>query len=87
MTAVVLSGSGAQLEVAEVPGPGQVLVQVQASSVNALDGGIAAGMFEKTGMPHVYPVTLGRSAAGVVLAVGRGVQSVFVGDRVLVRSR
>jgi NADPH:quinone reductase-like Zn-dependent oxidoreductase len=68
MKAVVLSGSGAQLEVAEVPdptpGPGQVLVR--ASSVNALEGGIARDLElrdPETAHRHVLPV-VGRNAAG-----------------------
>ncbi len=62
-------------------GPGQVLVRVQASSVNWLDAGIAHGMFEDL-TPHELPVTLGRDFAGTVEAVGEGVGTVEVGDEV-----
>ena len=63
------------------PGAGEVLVRVQASSVNQLDGGIVAGML--AGMvSHEYPITLGRDFAGVVEQVGEGVGSVAVGDEV-----
>jgi NADPH:quinone reductase-like Zn-dependent oxidoreductase len=58
-----------------------VLVRVQASSVNALDGGIVAGMLAGM-LPHEYPITLGRDFAGVVEQVGEGVSSVAVGDEV-----
>jgi NADPH2:quinone reductase len=58
-----------------------VLVRVQASSVNALDGGIAAGMLKEM-LPHEYPITLGRDFAGVVEQVGDGVSSVAAGDDV-----
>ncbi|MFK0286595.1 NADP-dependent oxidoreductase [Streptomyces sp. NPDC090499] len=63
------------------PGPGQVLVLVQASSVNWLDAGIAQGMFQDM-VPHELPITLGRDFAGVVDAVGPGVTGVGTGDRV-----
>ncbi len=63
------------------PGAGEVLVRVQASSVNALDGGIAAGMLKEM-LPHEYPITLGRDFAGVVEQVGDGVSSVAPGDDV-----
>jgi NADPH:quinone reductase len=69
----------------EVPtpqvGPNEVLVRVRASSVNPLDGGIAAGML-KDMFEHEFPVTLGRDFAGVVEQVGEGVSSVAVGDEV-----
>jgi NADPH:quinone reductase-like Zn-dependent oxidoreductase len=58
-----------------------VPVRVQASSVNPLDGGIAAGMLAGM-LPHEYPITLGRDFAGVVEQVGEGVSSVAVGDEV-----
>jgi NADPH:quinone reductase-like Zn-dependent oxidoreductase len=35
------------------------------------------------GMPHEYPLVIGRDAAGVVEAVGAGVEGVSVGDEVL----
>jgi len=62
-------------------GPNEVLVRVSASSVNPLDGGIAAGML-KDMLEHEFPVTLGRDFAGVVEQVGEGVSSVAVGDEV-----
>ena len=42
-----------------------MLVRVQASSVNAIDNAIAAGML-KDMVPHEFPVTLGRDFAGVI---------------------
>ena len=64
------------------PGAGEILVRVQASSVNPLDGGVAVGMLAQMGLPYEYPVTLGRDFAGVVEQVGEGVSSVAVGDEV-----
>ena len=47
------------------PGAGEVLVRVQASSINPVDNAIAAGML-KDMVEHEFPVTLGRDFAGVV---------------------
>jgi NADPH:quinone reductase-like Zn-dependent oxidoreductase len=63
MRAVVIAEPGAKPQAAEVPTPqpsaGEVLVRVQASSVNGFDlsvaGGHLAGMME-----HRYPVVLGK---------------------------
>lgn len=87
MKAITVSELGATPELSDdvpepVPGAGQVLVRVQASSVNPVDGAIAAGML-KDMVPHELPVTLGRDFAGVVEQVGDGVSAVSVGDEVL----
>jgi len=86
MKAIAINAAGAQPQPTELsdpaPGAGQVLVRMQASSVNALDGGVAAGMFEQMGMPHRYPVVLGHDVAGTVEALGDGVTAFAVGDRV-----
>jgi NADPH2:quinone reductase len=63
------------------PGAGEVFVRVQASSVNGLDAGIAAGRLAEM-LTHEYPVTLGRDFAGIVEQIGEGVSSVAVGDEV-----
>jgi NADPH2:quinone reductase len=62
-------------------GPGDVLVRVQASSVNPVDNSIAAGML-KDMVDHECPVTLGRDYAGVVEHVGADVTRYAVGDYV-----
>jgi NADPH2:quinone reductase len=62
-------------------GPGQLLVRVQASSVNPVDAGIAAGHL-KDMVPHELPVLLGRDYAGVVEQVGAGVTGYAAGDAV-----
>jgi NADPH:quinone reductase len=66
---------------APAPGPGEVLVRVQASSVNPVDSAVAAGML-KDMVPHEFPVTLGRDFAGVLEEVGDGVTAVSAGDEV-----
>ena len=86
MKAITVSQEGAAPAAADIeprtPGAGEVLVRVQASSINPLDGGVAAGMLAQMGLPHEYPVTLGRDFAGVVEQVGDGVTSVAAGDEV-----
>lgn len=71
------------LELKEVPDPapaaGQVLLRVHAAGVNPVDTYIRAG---QQGYAGPVPYTPGLDAAGVIEAVGEGVQSVRVGDRV-----
>jgi NADPH:quinone reductase-like Zn-dependent oxidoreductase len=86
MRALHVPAPGDQPRLGEVPIPqvteGLVLVRVRAAGLNAIDNAIAAGLL--TGMmPHEYPVVVGRDAAGVVEAVGPGVDHVRVGDEVL----
>jgi NADPH:quinone reductase-like Zn-dependent oxidoreductase len=64
------------------PGPREVLVRVQASSVNPVDNSIAAGMLAQMGIEYEYPVTLGRDYAGVVEQVGADVSDYAPGDEV-----
>ena len=84
-TAVAITDFGIPPQLIEVPEPtagaGEVVIRVQASSVNSLDGGIAAGMFAQM-LPHELPVTLGADFAGTVEAVGDGATTVAVGDTV-----
>jgi NADPH2:quinone reductase len=62
-------------------GPGQLLVRVQASSVNPVDAFIAAG-YLKAMAEHDLPVVLGRDYAGVVEQVGPAVTGYAPGDEV-----
>jgi NADPH:quinone reductase-like Zn-dependent oxidoreductase len=87
MRAVVVPRHGGP-EVLEVatrprpdPGPGEVLLQVQAAGVNHLD------TFVRRGMPGVtlpLPMIPGSDAAGVIAATGPGVVGIKPGDRVFV---
>ncbi|KGE03529.1 zinc-dependent alcohol dehydrogenase family protein [Pseudohaliea rubra] len=62
-----------------VPGPGEVLVRIEAASVNPRDSQIIAGHFT----PHVdFPLVPLSDGAGTVTAVGAGVTRVAVGDLV-----
>lgn len=64
------------------PAPGQVLVRNMASGVCGTDVHIAAG--EKGSAEVAPPVVLGHEYAGVVLAVGAGVDNVAAGDCVAI---
>lgn len=64
-----------------IPAPGQVLVEVHASSLNPFDTTVRAG-FMKNAIPLEFPVTLGGDIAGVVTEVGEDVSGFAVGDRV-----
>ncbi|WP_210571048.1 NADP-dependent oxidoreductase [Streptomyces sp. GESEQ-4] len=71
----------ADIEVPQ-PGPGQVRVRVKAAGLNALDGKIRSGALEAV-FPTPLPAVPGGELAGVVDALGEGVQDVQVGDEVL----
>jgi NADPH:quinone reductase-like Zn-dependent oxidoreductase len=63
------------------PAPGQVVVRVQAASVNPFDLKLASGMFKQS-MPLTFPFTPGGDFAGVVESVGAGVTELERGDAV-----
>jgi NADPH:quinone reductase-like Zn-dependent oxidoreductase len=63
------------------PGPGQVQVKVEAAALNHLD------IFVRRGWPGIrqaYPHIPGADGAGVVSALGEGVDGVAVGERVVI---
>ncbi|MZD53450.1 NADP-dependent oxidoreductase [Streptomyces sp. SID5606] len=64
------------------PGPGQVRVQVRAVGVNPVDGKIRSGTMEAI-FPTALPAVPGGEIAGVVDAVGEGVDHLKAGDEVL----
>lgn len=78
--------AGEQPVISELPtpqaAPGTVLVRVHAAALGGTDAGIAAGMMAQF-LPHEYPLTLGRDAAGVVESVGQGVNHLQAGDAVV----
>jgi NADPH2:quinone reductase len=74
-------GGPGVLESVEVPepspGPGQAQVGVEFAGLNFID------VYHRTGLyPLKLPFVPGQEGAGVVLAVGEGVETVRVGDRV-----
>src|SRR5277367_2268325 len=64
-----------------VPGPGEVLVRVAASSVNPIDYKRRAG-FTKDFYPLQFPGLIGVDMAGTVIKLGLGVEGFSVGDQV-----
>jgi len=87
MRAVVCNQFGPldTLEVEErptpVPGEGMVVIDVAAAGVNFVDGLICQGRYQ---LKPPTPFVPGSEVAGVVSAVGPGVDAWSVGDRVLV---
>jgi len=71
------------LKLEEVPAPkpaaGQVLVRIHAAGVNPYDTYMRAGTYA---VKPPLPYTPGSDGAGVIEAVGDGVQRVKAGDRV-----
>jgi NADPH2:quinone reductase len=84
MHALVLNRYHGPLELTELarpnPAHGQVLVRIAASGLNPLDTKIRAGSGEHA--KHPLPLVLGIDTAGVVEAVGPGVDAFKVGDEV-----
>lgn len=64
------------------PGPGQLLVAVRAAGVNPVDWKLRAGKRRPGAPPVEFPEVLGSEVAGVVEAVGSGVEGFAVGDAV-----
>jgi NADPH:quinone reductase-like Zn-dependent oxidoreductase len=62
-----------------VAGPGQVLVDVHAASVNGADWRVVAGSY---GPVAAFPYIPGRDFSGVVSALGAGVKDFKIGDEV-----
>lgn len=61
-----------------VAGPGQALVRIRAAALNPVDAKIRAGLPIGPDMPAI----LGADLAGIVEAVGEGVEGISVGDEV-----
>jgi NADPH:quinone reductase-like Zn-dependent oxidoreductase len=64
------------------PGPGQVLVQVKAASINPGEAKIRDGLLAER-WPSTFPSGQGSDLAGVVAAAGPGVTAFQPGDEVL----
>ncbi|WP_028568562.1 alcohol dehydrogenase catalytic domain-containing protein [Salinispora tropica] len=83
MRAAVVSEAGFPWELREVrtpePGPGEVLIRVRASGVCHNDVWLTNGVYP---FPPIRPMIVGHEPAGDVVAVGAGVTSRMVGDRV-----
>lgn len=81
-------GDSDVLQVVEVPipepGPGQILIRVQAAAVNQFDAKKRSGAYAG-GRPLAEPVIPGSEAAGIVESVGAGVSGLSIGDAVFGR--
>jgi alcohol dehydrogenase len=81
MKAAVVPAVGARWEVKEIPVPqpeaNQVLIKIRASGLCYTDVHITQG-----GIPAQFPRTLGHEPVGEIVAVGPGVRTRRVGDRV-----
>ena len=87
MRAITLNEPDAQPTLRDdLPAPAaaenEVLVRVHASSINPVDGSIAAGLLTQMGVEYEYPVTLGRDYAGTVEQAGAAVSGFKSGDQV-----
>lgn len=65
-----------------VPGPGRVVVDVRAAGINIGEAVIREGAMGEA-FPLTFPSGQGWDCAGVVSAVGEGVEDVAVGDEVI----
>jgi NADPH:quinone reductase-like Zn-dependent oxidoreductase len=89
MKAVILEQHGGPevLQYADFPAPepgqGQVQVQIHAAAMNRLDVLVRSGW---PGIRLEYPHILGADGAGVISAIGPGVTSYQVGERVVINS-
>src|SRR5437773_11672599 len=64
---------------APVAGPGEIVVDVHAASVNAADYKVRLGSYDSK---LRFPYILGRDFSGLVSALGAGVTNLAVGDAV-----
>ena len=82
------TGPPSVLEVREAPdpepGPGEVLVEVEAAGVNFADVLARKGLYPDS---PPLPTVVGYEVAGAVAAVGAGVESVSPGDPVIALTR
>ncbi|MDX1626111.1 MAG: zinc-binding dehydrogenase [Wenzhouxiangellaceae bacterium] len=80
-------GGYAALELVEEPdpspGPGEVVIAVEAAGVNYADGIVRMGLYESAKTLHGYPITPGFEIAGTIASVGEGVTGWNEGDEVI----
>ena len=76
-------GGAEVMQVGELPdpiaGPGEVLIDIHAASINAADWQVRLGIY---GEVKQFPHILGRDFSGVVSALGEGVEDFKIGDAV-----
>lgn len=64
----------------EPPGPGEVLVRIEATGVCHSD----LHVIEENGWHHPFPILLGHEGAGTIEALGAGVDGLSEGDRIVI---
>ncbi|ADO72989.1 type I polyketide synthase [Stigmatella aurantiaca] len=69
------------------PGPGQVRVKVASAGLNFMDVMTAMGIYPGANTGGLEPIILGGECAGVIEAVGPGVETLSVGDQVVAVGR
>jgi NADPH:quinone reductase len=88
MRAITVTEYGAAPAITDLPrprpGPGQVLIAVQAAGINPMDMEIANGGW-KDRMPATFPMVLGADLAGIVEEDGPGAAGFEPGDLVFGR--
>ena len=65
-----------------VPGPGEVLVNVKAAGINPGEASIRKGLLAAR-WPATFPSGEGSDLAGIITAIGEGVEGFAVGDEVI----
>ncbi|MFF0952248.1 NADP-dependent oxidoreductase [Rhizobium leguminosarum] len=75
-----------QFEIGDIPtpkpGPGEILIKIEASAVNPFDLILRQGFMAQF-IPLPLPAVLGGDAAGTISALGDGVTGFAVGDRIV----
>lgn len=66
-----------------IPGPGEVVVHIEAAGVNPIDAKLRGA--RRPSPPIVEPRRVGFDGAGVITALGDGVDGFALGDRVAIR--
>jgi NADPH:quinone reductase-like Zn-dependent oxidoreductase len=64
-----------------IPGPGEILIKVVATSVNPIDTKLRSGQLKEV-WPLAFPAILGVDVSGVIQSIGPGVTGFSVGDSV-----
>jgi NADPH:quinone reductase-like Zn-dependent oxidoreductase len=85
MKAVAISEFNAELSATETAAPtpadGELLIDVEFSSINGMDAMTWAGYIEGM-MPYEMPITLGRDFLGTVVGLGAGITGFEIGEAV-----
>lgn len=88
MKAAIIRDYGTAVEITEIEKPSlkedSVIIEVYAASLNPIDNILRAG-YMKEMMPLTFPHVMGYDVSGVVVKVGKGVESVKIGDSVFAR--